>query len=315
MRHRKRRKYPASSASHAIALLQNQAAEVLLHGQIITTTVKAKCLRPYLERLITKAIRANASESDGARIAVIRHIFRHLRNRQALEILIHVVSRVFADRPGGYTRLLKCGFRDGDGAEMSVFQLVMDQSPFDLIEKSDEWDKCLAAKERYALIKTHCLNNLIPSLSAIRLWATYRFPKFKLSVEHDTSMGVCSILEIPDASHWNIEDWPVLQGERVPLQLTLRFFGDSRYLRDDLVEMRVTCERSPFGIFSKERNGTALTFVLNSEMLGEAKIIVVKHSFMKTRPIAFVATLLSPYTTLRSARSISTVFGENSVIS
>jgi len=116
MRHRKKGRKLSRTASHRRATLRNMAASLFRHGQIETTTAKAKELRPYAERLISLAKRGDlhARRLAGARI----------HERDVLGILFDDLGPRFKDRPGGYTRILKLGTRKGDAADMSLIQLV-----------------------------------------------------------------------------------------------------------------------------------------------------------------------------------------------
>ncbi|HSM05771.1 MAG TPA: 50S ribosomal protein L17 [Longimicrobiales bacterium] len=116
MRHRKKGRKLSRTASHRRATLRNMATSLFRHGKIETTTAKAKELRPYAERLITLAKRGDL---HARRLAA-----RKVQDRAALGILFDDLGPRFADRPGGYTRILKVGARKGDAAEMSLIELV-----------------------------------------------------------------------------------------------------------------------------------------------------------------------------------------------
>lgn len=116
MRHRKKGRKLSRTASHRRATLRNMAQNLFQHGRIETTTAKAKELRPYAERLITLAKRGDlhARRLAGTKIG----------DRQVLGRLFDDIGPRFADRPGGYTRILKLGARKGDAADMSLIELV-----------------------------------------------------------------------------------------------------------------------------------------------------------------------------------------------
>lgn len=116
MRHRKKGRQLSRTASHREALLRNMATSLFRHGRISTTTAKAKELRPYAERLITLAKRGDL---HARRIAS-----RKIADREVLGALFETIGPRFAERPGGYTRVLKLGHRQGDGAEMALIELV-----------------------------------------------------------------------------------------------------------------------------------------------------------------------------------------------
>lgn len=116
MRHRKKGRQLSRTASHREAMLRNMATSLFRHGRISTTTAKAKELRPFAERLITLAKRGDL---HARRLAA-----RKVADKDVLFLLFDQIGPRFAERPGGYTRVLKTGFRRGDGAEMALIELV-----------------------------------------------------------------------------------------------------------------------------------------------------------------------------------------------
>ncbi|MFN2557431.1 MAG: 50S ribosomal protein L17 [Nitriliruptorales bacterium] len=101
---------------HQKLLLSNQAMELFRHGRITTTEAKARMLRPYAERLITKAKRGD--------LAARRQVLRQVPDRDIVGYLFEEIAPRFADRAGGYTRMLKLGPRQGDNARMALVELV-----------------------------------------------------------------------------------------------------------------------------------------------------------------------------------------------
>ncbi len=116
MRHRRKGRGLSRSPSHRKALLRNMATSLFRHERITTTTAKAKELRPYAERLITKAKRGDL---HARRLAA-----RKISDREVLGKLFDEIGPRYAERPGGYTRILKLGSRKGDAAEMALIELV-----------------------------------------------------------------------------------------------------------------------------------------------------------------------------------------------
>jgi large subunit ribosomal protein L17 len=116
MRHGKKFNHLGRTASHRKAMLSNMAASLFLHKRISTTLAKAKELRKYVEPLIT---RAKEDTTHNRRIA-----FSYLQSKEAIKALFGEVSEKVATRPGGYTRIIKTGFRLGDNAEMCIIELV-----------------------------------------------------------------------------------------------------------------------------------------------------------------------------------------------
>ena len=106
-------------------MLRNQAAALILHERIQTTVPKAKELKPFVERLITIAKRGNAAGSaDGKALSARRMVLVDIPDKDVVAKLFDTIAPRFADRPGGYTRLLRVGFRRGDAAEVAQLELV-----------------------------------------------------------------------------------------------------------------------------------------------------------------------------------------------
>ena len=116
MRHNKAINHLGRKSGHRKALLANMATSLILHKRIETTVAKAKALKMYVEPLITK------SKEDTTHSR--RVVFSYLKNKEAVTELFRTVAPKIADRPGGYTRVLKTGFRQGDGADMAIIELV-----------------------------------------------------------------------------------------------------------------------------------------------------------------------------------------------
>ena len=116
MRHRNKGRKLSRTHTHRKALLRNMATSLFRHERIETTTAKAKELRPVAERLITLARRGD--------VHARRLAGRKIQDRDVLGKLFEDIAPRYAERPGGYTRILKLGTRKGDGAEMSLIELV-----------------------------------------------------------------------------------------------------------------------------------------------------------------------------------------------
>ena len=125
MRHRVAHRKLGRVTEHRLSLLRNQAEALLRHGRISTTVAKAKELRPFVERLITVAKRGIADGGDTIRaVNARRAVRRDLADRDVAARLFDTIAPRFSDRPGGYTRLLRTGFRRGDAAEMAQVELL-----------------------------------------------------------------------------------------------------------------------------------------------------------------------------------------------
>ncbi len=116
MRHNKKFNHLGRTADHRKAMLANLAISLIMHKRITTTVAKAKALKTYVEPLIT---RSKEDTTNSRRV-----VFRYLQNKEALKELFGVISAKVADRPGGYTRIIKLGFRQGDAAQMCFIELV-----------------------------------------------------------------------------------------------------------------------------------------------------------------------------------------------
>ena len=116
MRHRKSGRHLNRPSSHRLAMMRNLAAALFRHEQIKTTVPKAKELRRFAEPLITLAKKPS--------VANRRLAFARLRDRDMVIKLFDTLGERYKERPGGYTRILKCGYRAGDNAPMAYVQLV-----------------------------------------------------------------------------------------------------------------------------------------------------------------------------------------------
>ncbi len=124
MRHRVAHRKLGRVTEHRTALLRNQAHALLLHEHIETTVPKAKELRPFVERLITIAKRGIADGAPTRALTARREVLRDIADRDVVGKLFTDIAPRFASRPGGYTRLLRIGFRQGDAAEVARVELV-----------------------------------------------------------------------------------------------------------------------------------------------------------------------------------------------
>ena len=116
MRHNKKFNHLSRTASHRAAMLSNMTISLIKHKRITTTLAKAKALKKYAEPLITKS----KTDSTHSR----RVVFSYLQDKEAVTILFRDIREKVLDRPGGYTRIIKTGFRPSDGADMCFIELV-----------------------------------------------------------------------------------------------------------------------------------------------------------------------------------------------
>jgi len=116
MRHRVKGRNLSRGASHREATLNSLAQALFMEDRIVTTVAKAKELRPFAEKLITRARRGDLHSR--------REVLRHLKRPEVVDRLIHDVAPSFRERPGGYTRIVKLGYRKSDAAELALIELV-----------------------------------------------------------------------------------------------------------------------------------------------------------------------------------------------
>ena len=116
MRHNKNFNHLGRQAGHRKAMLSNMASSLILHKRIETTVAKAKAVRQFIEPLVT---RSKEDTTHSRRI-----VFSYLKQKEAVTELFRTIAPKIAERPGGYTRILKTGFRLGDGADMCIIEFV-----------------------------------------------------------------------------------------------------------------------------------------------------------------------------------------------
>ena len=153
MRHGKKFNHLSRKAPHRKSMLSNMASSLIIHKKIETTVAKAKALRKYIEPILTR------SKNDTTHSR--RTVFSLLNNKESVTELFNNVSEKIASRPGGYTRIIKTGFRLGDNAEMCVIELVDYNT---LLLGGD--DKAAASKTRRRRRKKSTANVAEESLKA-----------------------------------------------------------------------------------------------------------------------------------------------------
>jgi large subunit ribosomal protein L17 len=130
MRHLKHRQSLGVTREHRAAMLSNLAASLIRHGRIETTLAKARVLRPFIEKIITKAKQAAAAAEKKDAIHLRRHALRKVRDEDAITLLFNEKGSQFAKRTGGYTRIYKLAPRRiSDAAEMALIEFVGAEDP------------------------------------------------------------------------------------------------------------------------------------------------------------------------------------------
>lgn len=129
MRHNKHHASLGVTREHRESMLSNLAASLITHGRIKTTLTKAKALRPFIEKVITKAKKASAKTEKKDAIHLRRLALRDVRDENAVTLLFNEKYKDFANRNGGYTRIYKLGSRTSDAAEMALIEFVKADDP------------------------------------------------------------------------------------------------------------------------------------------------------------------------------------------
>jgi large subunit ribosomal protein L17 len=124
MRHRIDHRKLGRTSEHRIALMRNMVSSLIEHGRITTTLFKAKEARRYAERCITLGKKANAAVDDAQKLHYRRLAMSVLNNQDAVKKLIAEVAPKYKERSGGYTRILRAGYRLGDRSPIAIFELV-----------------------------------------------------------------------------------------------------------------------------------------------------------------------------------------------
>src|SRR5512134_3358831 len=147
MRHRVSHRKLGRVTEHRIAMLRNQAQALLRHERIETTVPRAKELRPFVERIITIAKRGLAATDDaGKSLHARRLVLQDIQDREVVGKLFETIAPRFETRPGGYTRILRLGYRRGDSAEVAQIELV--GSEYDPNADKDAAEKAEAKKPK-----------------------------------------------------------------------------------------------------------------------------------------------------------------------
>lgn len=130
MRHRKSGRKLGRNSSHREAMFRNMVTSLFEHERIVTTTEKAKEIRPIAEKMITLAKRGDLHAK--------RQAFSYIRSQEVVTKLFDEISGMFADRNGGYTRIIKTGVRQGDAASMAIIELVGYEEDLEVEEAAGE---------------------------------------------------------------------------------------------------------------------------------------------------------------------------------
>jgi len=139
MRHRVAHRKLGKVTEHRIAMLRNQATALIEHEHVQTTVARGKELRPFAERIISIAKRSlDAKEGSSQAVTARRMVARDIADRAVVTKLFDEIAPRFVERPGGYTRLLRLGYRRGDSAEIAIVELIGSEYDPNAVEKTDK---------------------------------------------------------------------------------------------------------------------------------------------------------------------------------
>lgn len=127
MRHQVAKKKLSRTASHRSSMMKNLASQLIENEKITTTVVKAKWVKPFIERLISKATKVLQDDDKIKKFNAVKYFRVRLGNETAIRKLMETLAPLYVTRPGGYTRVIKTGNRDGDNSEMARIELVKEE--------------------------------------------------------------------------------------------------------------------------------------------------------------------------------------------
>ncbi len=236
---------------HRRALMKNMASSLFVSGYIRTTKAKAKALRPYAERIITKAVRVNKATTLSQRLALIRNIQTEITMDTAFTFLIKVWGVLCMNRPGGYTRIIKLNRRIGDASEMAIIGIVIDDK---YIEKYNLTD--MSFKGAFQELAKKLLDDIFPIKKMLRFWEYSQMPNIDLNVSIPRNRNNLSF-EIKFNRIVDLEgaNWPIFNGR----------YSDMPFL------LEIDCPDS----YSLQYS------FINKGLLKEIPIISVRHNVYK----------------------------------
>lgn len=259
MRHRKSRFRLPGPADYAQAVLRNLAISLITHGRIKTTVKRAKVLRPFLEKIITLSRRCASAANYATRDHLYRMIFERLHNKEAAAISTRVWGPYFLHRPGGYTRILRAGFRAGDNAELAIIEFV--------VAKDHERDDIAHSD----LLKT--FDTYIPKgVGLLETWRSMDPPHIDLQFLDQRTASVAFTLKAELSKDTaGASDWPKSRGKVIPMELTVSVLapkkGSQMWLRtDEAVGLPARPGRVTFRLKPEARSSEIKGFVSLEEV-------------------------------------------------
>ena len=217
MKHGKKFNKLSRTSSHRRAMLRNMASSLFQYGYIETTLPKAKALRPFAEKIITKAIKVKKAETYSERLTIIRGICEDISHKSVYKSLVMIWAVLCLERPGGYLRILKLGRRKGDGAEMALIGIVIDKGFGNKYAKSVTTDLGV-----FRVLSQNLLKDPLPTLELTKLWTRSVMPKIQIEASFTNRRKEFGFtLIINNLTDDDLKFWPVIRGEFVTLPLVI----------------------------------------------------------------------------------------------
>ena len=223
MRHRCRRKIPGKSSAHRRSLLRNLATSLFLHGQIETTLAKAKALRPYAEKIITKSKSASLAGTFDRRMSLYRDIRTEISHGDAFLCLTRVWARHLKYRQGGYLRIVKLGKRRSDSAEMAIVQMVLDKIQHDgsIVTLANR-----SFSDYFKEISNEYLNDIDHNRKRYLQFSSIDLPVVSIENQKTDNKNILFDIFFKNDDRLNLEKWPTYKNKRVTLPLTVSLLLD-----------------------------------------------------------------------------------------
>lgn len=207
MRHRVKKKKLGRKAEHRLSLYRNQASSLFVHGYIKTTVAKAKALRPFAEKLITNARNVIISRTTEERLRYIRNITKEISDKNAYDFLIRVWAPLCIERPGGYTRIIKIGMRQGDSVEMAFIGIVIEEktlAKYKLLQHS--------YKGAFKFLSEILFQDIPQPKILLKMWSICTMPKISTVTKFDSAKRLNFKINLSDSINLENINWPIYNG-------------------------------------------------------------------------------------------------------
>ncbi|PSL20304.1 50S ribosomal protein L17 [Chitinophaga ginsengisoli] len=224
MRHGNKINKLGRTSAHRKALLRNLAIDLFDHGYIATTLAKAKELKPFAEKIITKAVKVHKAETFGRRITLSREIEKNIHQYEVYLKLINVWGMLCLNRQGGYLRIIKMGTRKGDNSEMAYIGIVLNEGYRDATTYPG-----IAFKSMFNNLSTSLIDNHLLNKNLLTQWYHATMPQIDMDGTLTTTTNR-KIIRFKIQFHGvDLEDvnWPVFNSRYVDLPVSLHLYMDA----------------------------------------------------------------------------------------